>query len=31
MVDVDVRLIVQVMINIVDNAIKYTDEGTEIK
>lgn len=31
MVDVDVRLIVQVIINIVDNAIKYTEEGTEIR
>ena len=31
MVDVDVRLIVQVMINIVDNAIKYTEPGTEIQ
>lgn len=31
MVDVDVRLIVQVMINIVDNAIKYTKPGTEIQ
>ena len=30
MVNVDVRLIVQVIINIVDNAIKYTDEGSEI-
>ncbi|WP_291651849.1 sensor histidine kinase KdpD [Clostridium sp.] len=31
MVDVDVRLIVQVMINIVDNAIKYTKPGAEIQ
>lgn len=31
MVDVDVRLIVQVMINIVDNAIKYTEPGSEIQ
>lgn len=31
MVDVDVRLIVQVMINILDNAIKYTKQGTEIQ
>lgn len=31
MVDVDVRLIVQVMINIVDNAIKYTESGSEIQ
>lgn len=30
MVNVDVRLVVQVVINIVDNAIKYTDEGSEI-
>ena len=30
MVDVDVRLIVQVLINILDNAIKYTDEVTDI-
>lgn len=30
MVDVDVRLIVQVIINIVDNAIKYTEVGSEI-
>ncbi|MBD7910949.1 MULTISPECIES: sensor histidine kinase KdpD [Clostridium] len=30
MVDVDVRLIIQVIINIVDNAIKYTEEGSEI-
>lgn len=31
LVDVDVRLIVQVMINIIDNAIKYTEIGTEIR
>ncbi|GAB6169141.1 sensor histidine kinase KdpD [Clostridium carnis] len=31
MVDVDVRLIVQVMINIIDNAIKYNEPGTEIQ
>ncbi|WP_300383835.1 sensor histidine kinase KdpD [Clostridium sp.] len=31
MVDVDARLIVQVMINIIDNAIKYTKEGTKIR
>ena len=31
MVDVDVRLIVQVIINIVDNAIKYTEAGTKIR
>ncbi|MDS0528457.1 sensor histidine kinase KdpD [Clostridium sp. SHJSY1] len=30
MVDVDVRLIIQVIINIVDNAIKYTEPGSEI-
>jgi two-component system sensor histidine kinase KdpD len=30
MVNVDVRLIIQVIINIVDNAIKYTNEGSEI-
>jgi two-component system sensor histidine kinase KdpD len=30
MVDVDVRLIVQVIINIVDNAIKYTEAGSKI-
>ena len=30
MVDVDVRLIVQVMINIMDNAIKYSKIGTKI-
>ena len=26
----DVRLIIQVIINIVDNAIKYTQEGSDI-
>ncbi len=26
----DVRLIIQVMMNIVDNAIKYTQEGSDI-
>lgn len=31
MVDVDAGLIVQVMINIIDNAIKYTKSGTEIR
>lgn len=31
MVDADVKLIIQVIINIVDNAIKYTDEGSNIK
>lgn len=31
MANVDVRLIVQVIINIVDNAVKYTDTGSEIK
>lgn len=30
LVKVDARLIVQVMINIVDNAIKYTQKGSEI-
>ena len=30
MVEVDVRLIVQVMINIIDNAIKYSKTGTKI-
>lgn len=30
MVDVDVRLIVQVLINIIDNAIKYSKVGTKI-
>lgn len=28
---IDARLIIQVMINIVDNAIKYTPKGSEIK
>ena len=31
MVNVDARLIIQVIINIIDNAIKYTKPGTEIK
>lgn len=30
MADMDVRLIIQVIINLVDNAIKYTDEGLNI-
>ncbi|MEG2377649.1 MAG: ATP-binding protein, partial [Clostridia bacterium] len=30
MAEMDVRLIVQVIINIVDNAIKYTPVGSEI-
>ena len=31
MVNADVRLIIQVIINIVDNAIKYTEKGSNIK
>lgn len=30
MAKMDARLIIQVIINIVDNAIKYTQEGSEI-
>ena len=30
MADVDVQLIVQVMINLVDNAVKYTQPGSDI-
>lgn len=30
MADMDVRLIIQVIINLVDNAIKYTFEGSSI-
>ena len=30
LVRMDVRLIIQVIINIVDNAIKYTQEGSDI-
>ena len=30
MANMDVRLIIQVIINLVDNAIKYTDEGSNI-
>jgi len=30
MIEVDVQLIIQVIINIVDNAIKYTDRESEI-
>lgn len=31
MTRIDARLIIQVIINIVENAIKYTDEGTDIE
>ncbi|EGT3616946.1 sensor histidine kinase KdpD [Clostridium perfringens] len=31
MINADVRLIIQVIINIVDNAIKYTEKGSKIK
>lgn len=31
MVNVDVRLIIQVVINVVDNAIKYTEKGSKIE
>ena len=30
LVKMDARLIIQVIINIVDNAIKYTQEGSDI-
>lgn len=31
MINADVRLIIQVIINVVDNAIKYTEKGSKIK